>query len=283
MISRIIRRSTANVCLFVTLTLLSGRGLAGETQTLSFGIVPQQAPTKLIRQWQPVLKYLGGKSGVILRVRTARNIPTFETNLVAGAYDIAYMNPYHYTVFARDPGYIAFAHEADKRIQGIVVVRKDSPYQDLRDLAGQRLAFPSAGAFAASILPRAAIDRLGIGVDRRFVGSHDSVYHVVARGDYQGGGGIVATLGRTHAAIRDQLRVIWTSKPYTPHAICAHPRVDPATLARLRHAMLEMGHDPEGRQALASLRATGFVAASDGDWDDVRGLGIPLLERLVNE
>lgn len=265
------------------LVLAPVSAIAAEVATFSFGVVPQHAPSKLVRQWQPVLDYLGAKSGLKLRFRTARNIPTFETNLAAGAYDFAYMNPYHYTVFGRAPGYKAFAHQADKHIRGIVVVHKDSPYRKLSDLAGERLAFPSPAAFAASILPRAELARMGVVVDSRFVGSHDSVYHVIARGDYSAGGGIVRTLNTTHNAIRKRLRVLWESKPYTPHAICAHPRVNGETLARLRKAMLEMHTDPRGREALASLRAKGFAAAEDADWDDVRGLGIKLLESLIKQ
>jgi len=92
----------------------------------TFAVVPQQSASKLARLWTPILKKVGQEAGVILKFKTAPNIPTFEKRLVNSEYDFAYMNPYHYTAFHKKPGYQAIAKAANKRIKGIVVVRKDS-------------------------------------------------------------------------------------------------------------------------------------------------------------
>lgn len=63
--------------------------------------------------------YLSGKTGYRVQFETAKDIPTFERQLGAGAYDMAYMNPYHYTVSHDSPGYIAFAKERDRQLQRI--------------------------------------------------------------------------------------------------------------------------------------------------------------------
>lgn len=69
---------------------------------------------------------------------TAKDIPTFEQRLAKGAYDFAYMSPYTYTVLHRSrAGYTAFAKEKDKKLTGIIVVRRDSEYQDIKDLRGK--------------------------------------------------------------------------------------------------------------------------------------------------
>lgn len=95
------------------------------TSGLTFGIVPQQAATKLARLWSPLLAAIGECSDVQLQFRTAPNIPTFEKRLDQGRYDIAYMNPYHYVVFGKRVGYSALAKQADKQIRGLVVVNAD--------------------------------------------------------------------------------------------------------------------------------------------------------------
>jgi phosphonate transport system substrate-binding protein len=78
-----------------------------------------------------------------LSFRTAKNIPEFEKQLAAGNYDFSYINPYYYTVFSQNPGYRAFGRQADKRIRGIMVVRKDNPIKSLKDLFGSTIAFPT--------------------------------------------------------------------------------------------------------------------------------------------
>jgi len=151
-------------------------------ETVTFSVVPQQSASKLARLWTPIVTYLSEKTGHDVRFTTAKDIPTFEARLAEGQYDFAYMNPYHYTVFSSAPGYSAFARQKDKRIKGIVVVRKDSTLRDMEELEGERLAFPSPAAFAASVLPRSHLRTEGIGFTPQYVSSHDSVYLGVARG-----------------------------------------------------------------------------------------------------
>lgn len=262
---------------------LGGESVRAGDDIVTFGIVPQQSAAKLARVWTPVLKQISKEAGVELRFKTATDIPTFEKRLAAGEYDISYMNPYHYTVFNRSPGYVAFAREKDKRIKGILVTRKDSPYEVPEDLTGLTLAFPSPAAFAASVLPRAHFKTKGIVIAPKYVSSHDSVYRSVAKGLYPAGGGVVRTFKAMTPAVSDQLRILWTTKTYTPHAIAAHPRLPAATVKRIASAMVALSETEQGKHLLAPLKFTGIEAAKDGDWDDVRGLGLQLLDSLIRE
>ena len=247
-----------------------------QAATLTFGVVPQQAASKLARLWSPILDDLGVRTGVRIGFRTAPDIPTFERRLAAGDYDLAYMNPYHYTLFSRDPGYRAFARQRDQRIRGLLVVRRDSPIRDITDLAGRQVAFPAPAAFAASVLPQAALRQAGIDIQAHYVRSHDSVYRAVVQGLYPAGGGIERTFKGTEPEVRDQLRVLWSTLDYTPHAIAAHPRVDPVLVARIRDAMVAMAETPRGAELLAAIEFEGIEPGEDADWDDVRALGIDI-------
>lgn len=243
-------------------------------EVYSFGVVPQQAVAELAGSWTPFLAWLSARTGLTLRFATAPDIPTFETRLGKGEYGLAYMNPYHYTVFHQKAGYQALAKERERRLQGILVVRRDSPVRDIRELAGATLVFPSPASFAASILPRAALRREGIEFTAKFVSSHDSVYLNVARGLYPAGGGIVRTLEMLDPADRGELRVLWTTPAYTPHAIAVHPEVPKASARKLQDALVAMADDPVGRRLLARVGFKGIEAANDADWDDVRRLAI---------
>ena len=247
-------------------------------ESLSFGVVPQQAAARLAALWAPIFDYVGARAEVKLRFATAPDIPTFEQRLATGQYDLAYMNPYHYTVFHEQPGYLAFAKQRDKRIRGILVTRRDSDIDGIEALTGRTLAFPAPAAFAASVLPRAALHEAGIHVKPRYVRSHDSVYLAVAQGLYPAGGGIERTFNSTDPQVRETLRILWRTKAYTPHAFAAHPRVDPTLVERVRDAMVAMSDDPAGAKLLAAIDFSGIDIASDPDWDDVRALGIELLD-----
>jgi phosphonate transport system substrate-binding protein len=249
---------------------------AEESLTLSIGIVPQQNATKLARLWTPICKYLSKQTGYRFVFKTAKDIPTFEKRLAAGEYDIAYMNPYHYTVFSIDPGYRAIAKETNKHIQGIIVVKKDSPYQSIAELSGKTLAFPAPAAFAASVLPRAYLKTNQIEISPRYVRSHDSVYLTVSKGLYPAGGGIQRTFNNMPESIRQQLRILWKTPGYTPHAFAVHPRLPAAVVRDTASALIAMSTNEEGGNLLKNLNFNPIGSAKDEDWDDVRELGIAL-------
>ena len=257
----------------VTIAYLMLSSVTVAQQTYSFGIVPQQSGTKMSRLWTPILLYLEGETDLKLEFATARNIPTFEKRLLDGKYDFAYMNPYHYTFFHEKAGYQAFAKAKKKRLKGIIVVLKDSPYKNLEDLNEQELAFPS-NAFAANQIPRAIFGNMDLAFDSHYVSSHDSVYRNVAKGRYAAGGGVMRTFNNTAAKYRDKLRILWVSDGYTPHAFAVHPRVPQDVVDKLQQAMLNMDSDPTGKLLLKSVRLKGIERGRNEEWDDVRALNL---------
>ncbi len=252
---------------------LVGAGLArAQNQPVTFGIVPQQSATALARVWIPLLQEVAHRSGISMVFRTATDIPTFEERLKAGEYDLAYMNPYHYSVFSRTPGYQAFAKEKARRLMGIVVVAKDSPYTDIHQLSGKTVAFPAPAAFAASMLTRAEFARQNIPITAKYVSSHDSVYRGVAQGIFAAGGGIRRTLEAMDQDVADKLRVLTNTPDYIPHAFAAHPRVPTAIRDKIAEVLLALDQDEEGRKLLEPLSFKGIIRASDGEWDEIRRL-----------
>lgn len=264
--------SFAAVLMFMLATIASAAPQQQATSILTIGIVPQQAAGTLAKIWVPTLDFLSKQTGYSLRFATAKDIATFEQRLAAGEYDIAYMNPYHYTVFHRAPGYRVFAKEKDTKLIGIVVVRKEDRYSDLGQLRGQTLAFPSPISFAATLLPQAEFRKLGIPIESKYVASHDSVYLAVARGLYVAGGGIPRTYAQLSPERREKLRVLWNSAEYTPHAFAAHPRISNETVARIKAVMLNMATDPEGAVLLQTLGFKGIVAAQTQEYDNISSM-----------
>lgn len=262
--------------LFVCLAFIAKPAVAQVSNELTVGIVPQQSATALAAAWIPLLSEAAKRAGVKLAFRTAGDIPTFEERLKNGEYDIAYMNPYHYTVFSKAPGYRAFAREKDRKLVGIIVVAKDSPLREIAELNGKAVVFPAPAAFAASILPRSEFEQKNIPIQAKYVNSHDSVYRGVAQGTFAAGGGIKRTLEAIDPAISSRLRILTSTPAYVPHAFAAHPRVDKATLDKVSTALFAMNTDETGRQLLEPLSFKGIEAGQDKDWDEVRRLKINL-------
>lgn len=248
-----------------------------QTETLTFGVVPQQSPERLAKLWTPIIQRISDISGVDIKFTTARDIPTFEERLAAGEYDIAYMNPYHYVVFSKKPGYEAIAKQQDKTIKGVIVAKVGSGIKTIDDLDNTRLAFPAPAAFAATILPRAELKRHGISYTPMYVSSHDSVYLNVSKGFFPAGGGIMRTLNNMQENVTSQLITIWETQDYTPHAIAVHPTFNEHLKHKILDALIVLNHDEQGRDLLRTINFKGFEAAVNHDWDDVRSLELETL------
>ena len=266
-------RSFSQLIGCVLMFLLAGSPLFAETEKIyTLGVVPQQSPAQMAKVWIPVARYLSKQTGYKFKFITAKNIPEFEKELKNGKYDFAYMNPYHYVVYHKLAGYEAFAHAQGKKIKGIIVVHKDSSYQTLEDLYESELAFPSPLAFAATLLPTAEFERRNIKYTPKYVGSHDSVYLNVALGRMSAGGGVLRTFNAVSKNIRDELRILYTTGGYTPHAFAAHPDIPQDVVAEVQKVMVNMHRDTKGKTYMNRLKIKGIEIAVDADWNDVRKL-----------
>lgn len=238
-----------------------------------FGIVPQQSASKLVKLWTPLLQHLSTTTGLEFHFATARDIPSFEQALAEKEYDIAYMNPYHYTVFHSVSGYVALANDI-KPLYGIIVTSQYSEINQLSELNQTALAFPAPAAFAATIVPRRTLESMDIKVTPFFVNSHESVYLNVISEFFKAGGGIVRSYEQLSALQRAQLRILWKSPPFNSHPIAALDSVPEAHRQAIISALTSMHTTNEGKTLLHQLNFEQLKAAHDSDWDNVRALDI---------
>ena len=261
------------LALFIGNTALSAAN--AEQQVLSFCIPPQQSPTELTKRWTPVLQYLSDKSGLTLQLKTAKDIPTNQQNVMQGLCDIAFLSPNSYVEANRLSGYRAFAKEKGGKSVALIVARKEGAISSLSQLGGQTLAFPSNTAFMATILPYKHLEDEKILVKIQYVVSIDSVYRSVAKGLFVAGGGEGRTFGALDVEIRDQLVILWQSDDLPPFPFSAHPRVSAASLSQLQKTMLAMGQDAQGPGLLKAINIKALDKADDADYNVLRKMNLP--------
>ena len=243
---------------------------------LSFGIPPQQSATELAKRWTPIMQYLSEKTGLPVQMKTAKDITTYQQMVMEGQYDIAFMSPISYIEANKAQGYRAMVKEKGAKSSALIVVHKDSQIKSLAQLHGQVVAFPSKTAFMATILPMKQLEEKKVAIHPQYVVSMDSVYRSVAKGLFLAGGGEGRTFGALDPEVKSQLRVLWQFKGLPSFPFFAHPRVAPATVAKLQQAMVEMGNDPQGQALLKAVNIKMLEKAEDREYDMVRKMNLPL-------
>ncbi len=222
--------------------------------TYSVGVVPQFERRQIEQIWQPILNEVSRKSGVHLELNASTRIPEFEKEFESGKFHFAYMNPYHAIVANRKHGYQPILRDIGKRLFGVILVHKNSPFTDVKQLDGRKVAMPAPNALGAALLPRVEFVKIfKIAPQISYVRSHDSVYLNVALGVSDAGGGVMATLNRQPEKIRNQLRILHRTGNVPKHPLVVRPDVPANVVSRVQAAFLELGKTAKGQALLAKV------------------------------
>jgi len=242
--------------------------------TFTIGIVPQYEQRKLHAIWKPIVEDLERKTGFTFHLNSTLTIEKFERAIERGDFDFIYMNPYHIVQVHDSQGYIPLV--ADRTpLRGILVVRKDGPIKSPGDLDGKTVAFPSANAIGATILPRADLEQIfHADVKPVYVKTHSSVYLHVVKELASAGGGVEKTLQEQDDAVKNALRIIYRTRVIPSHPVAAHPRVPSGVRETVRRALLDMNNDPEGRAMLQKVPVGQFVPVGYDDYAVMNSWGV---------
>jgi phosphonate transport system substrate-binding protein len=177
-------------------------------------------------------------------------------------------------------GAVPFAVKGnEKTLQGynlILIVRKDSPYQQPVDLKGKRVAHVQPSSHSGNHAPRALFPALGLIADQDYKvlysGKHDNSILGVAAGDYDAAP--VASTVFQRMAARGQIkendfRIIWRSEIFPTTSFAYAHDLDP----KLRDTVLKCFYDyrfPQDMQKTFDGSDRFFPITYQKDWAVVR-------------
>ncbi len=253
--------------------ILSGQMLGADADghdSLLFGISPHFSKEQQAL-WQPLLRYIEKQTNYPLHLEASSSIPVFENRLFSGKFDLAYINPKLYIEANRYVGYQPVVKEGQKKLQGIIVVTKDSMYKTLKDLKGLRFVSPENN-FAASVVTRLNLYAQGVDFVNSLVKTSAQTYADLMAGSADAVGAVQQTFDSISPEIKNKLRILWVSQGVTPYAFVINPRVNTVVKQRMVDAILSFKDTPEGATFFKDLQINPFVAAKNKDWNDMRQL-----------
>lgn len=261
--------------LLLSLALLN-QGAQADDRSYSFGVLNQRSITLTAQYWNPILKYLGEKSGVHLQLKMGKTAPETSAMIGRSEFDFVYSN----TIFtpANDPaGYRVIARPIEAAIQGQIVTLSDSPVHTLKDLDGKEVGFPSLAGFVGYAVPMNALLHAGVAVTPVFAGNQEGIMGQLKAGRVIAAG--VNSEVMSNFAQREgvRYRVLWSSEEYLNLPISAHPAVPKEKVKAISEALLNMAKDAEGLKILEASAARvkqgppfGFVPAEDREYENYR-------------
>lgn len=241
-------------------------------KTYQFAVVPQYTPLQIHKNWHKLIEHLNQNLEANFQLKVYASFQEFETAILEGKVDFAYLNPYQYIQAKKAQGYIPLVRDGATSLQGILVVHKDSPYKSLGDLNGYEFAFPSPNALAASLYMRTLLhDKFKLQFKSRYVESHSNVYRHVLYKKVAAGGGVKRTFDKQPDGLRSQLRIIYTTPKLAPHPVIAHPRVP----VILRQQVQEIFLGLAGTEYMKNIQMPQpVIALHNRDYQDLEKLGL---------
>lgn len=224
-------------------------------------VVPQLTATQIYSRWSPLLEQVGKETKQCFELIVPTNIPQFESDLLNGRPDFAYMNPYHAVMKWRNHQYIPLVASGDP-IFGILTIQNDSKINSIKELSRGRIAFPAPNAFAASLLIRATLTKEGIPFEPVYVKTHSNVYRSVIRGDVEAGGGIQSTLIAEPPELKAELKTLMETKRYTSHPFSANARVPERTRKAVQDTLVGMDQSSVGSELLKGAQLAKAIAVT---------------------
>jgi len=249
--------------------LAAGHGHAAEPEPYSWGILNQQSAAQTAALWNPILAYLGSKTGLKFKLRLAPTVQ--ETDLMSnrGEFDFLYNNHVFDPDFD-DANYHPLVQWGGKPLVGQIVVNNESPLHTLKDLEGKKVVFPSRDAFIAYKVTHHALRKAGIKVELVFGANQDGAAVQLASGRADAASLNKFFAERFQAEGKGKFRTLYESEAWPNIPLLAHPRIPAKHAEAVRRTLLGMNADPEGKALLDALKIPGFLPVKDSDYDATR-------------
>ena len=269
-------RNTTKPCRALILALLFAWSPTAWSQSYSFGVVPQRSVLLTAKYWNPILAYIGRKSGVSLEFATRKSAQDYSSAESRGEFDFVFNNH----IFAPShaaAAYQVIARSAGKPLHGQIVVPADSSIRALHDLEGREVGFPSKIGFVGYAVPMAALIQAKVSVKPVFGGNQEGILAQLRSGTIPAAGVNSRVLQEYAGRENFAYRPLWTSEAFLDIPVAAHPRVPAQITQAVRRALIGMAHDPEGRGILEASAAVigqeppfGFEPARDAEYENQR-------------
>lgn len=271
-VSREVPVSRRPLAAAAVLLLLAGPGLARAAE-LRVSAIPDEAPTELLRKFEPLGAYLRGATGLEVRFVPVTDYAATVEGLAAGKLDLVWYGGFTFVQARRRTGNaLPLVQRAeDASFHSKFIVGAASRATTLADLKGGSFAFGAVSSTSGHLMPRYFLLEAGIEPDRDFArvaysGAHDVTARWVEAGKVDAGvlnESIWQKLVDEKKIDLARVRVLATTPGYHDYNWTVRGDLDPKVIERLRGAFLALDPaNPAHRRILDLQRASRFVPTS---------------------
>jgi phosphonate transport system substrate-binding protein len=268
----------AVVLLLIAAGCKGGRGGASEP-LLRLGMIPSTDPGKIVRNSQPLVKYLEKETGARVELVVPTNYAAVVEAIANDRVDIAYLGGFTFVQASRRAGVQPLVQrERDQNFHSVFITQPGSGINSLADLKGHSFAFGDVNSTSGHLMPayymRVARVDPNLIVRALYTGGHDATALAVANRKVDAGAMDELVLGnmlKTDKIKPDQVKVFYTTPAFFDYVWAARKGLDPKLSDSFASALLKLdASNPDNKVLLDLLNATKYVRAEDSSYEKLR-------------
>ncbi len=249
---------------------------------VKLGVIPTEGAADSQARFEILAKHLENILGIEVEVFTASDYAGIITAMANKHIDFAYFGPKSYTEASEKANAEALVMEKDTSGQpgysGIIIVRKDSGIDDMKQAKGHTFAFTDPNSTSGFLVPNVLFARdMKVKPEEyfkevRFSGSHGASILAVKNGGIE----VAATnnidmnrMIEKGSVAWDDFKVLWTSDLIPGAPMTARADLPTSLKAAFTGALLKFNEDKAGLEKLA---IGGYAYSNDSTYDIIRYL-----------
>jgi phosphonate transport system substrate-binding protein len=181
-------------------------------------------------------------------------IGAFIEDSESGEADFIYSAPNMFFLAWQKQKYIPLVRSS-QMLSGVVFVKKDSPYKNIKDLSGKSIAFVGPKNVCSVITRHAIMTGAGdIDFNATFSGSTINVAKSVMLGKTDAGATLDVSMMNDIPEMLGDFRTLLETPKVSSHPLAAHPRVPKKIRDAVTQSVLGMAKSEAGQKLLSAVK-----------------------------
>jgi phosphonate transport system substrate-binding protein len=254
----------ASACVLATTSLL-----ATAADVLRVSAIPDEAPTELLRKFEPLGAYLEQQLGMNVEFTPVADYPAVVEALAADRIDLAWLGGFTFVQARLKTGNaIPLVQREQDAVFTSKFISSDPAVKSLADLKGKTFAFGSVSSTSGSLMPRYFMLQEEIVPEAFFSrvaysGAHDATAAWVEAGQVDAGVLNASVWDKLVAAGKvdtGKVQVFATTPTYYDYNWTVRGNLDPALVGKITQAFLALDPaNPEHKAILDLQAASRFI------------------------
>ncbi|OGL58654.1 MAG: putative selenate ABC transporter substrate-binding protein [Candidatus Tectomicrobia bacterium RIFCSPLOWO2_02_FULL_70_19] len=250
-------------------------------ETFRISAIPDEAPTKLIRIFEPLAAYLSKELGVPVKFTPLVDYAATVEALAAKKVDMVWYGGFtHVQARIRTKGEAVplVMRDRDAVFKSHFIARVGSGIKSLKDLKGKTVAFGSVSSTSGHLMPRFFLLQAGVNPERdfakfSFTGAHDATVKWVEEGKVDAGAlneQVWEKMVAGKLVDTKKVAIFYTTPPYYDYNWTVRGGLSPEFREKIKRAFLKLDYSkPEDRKILGLQGGKKYIPAKPGDYDSI--------------